>query len=82
MFKKIHIRTYEVGLKFRDGEFVGLLGPGKRYVFTRFGKSHVRVVSMGDPELADEQLDVIVKSLSEKGSGSDLNKFGTSGDLT
>lgn len=39
MFKKIHIRSYEVGLKFRDGEFAGLLGPGKRYIFTRFGKN-------------------------------------------
>jgi len=62
MFKKIHIRSYEIGLKFRDGEFTGLLGPGKRYVFTRFGKNRVRVVSLRDPELADEQLDVIVKS--------------------
>lgn len=62
MFKKIHIRSYEIGLKFRDGEFVGLLGPGKRYVFTQFGKYQVRVVSMRDPELADEQLDVIVNS--------------------
>ena len=62
MFKKIHIRGYEIGLKFRDGEFVGLINPGKRWVFTQFGKTHVRVVSKRDPELADEQLDVIVKS--------------------
>ena len=62
MFKKIRIRSYEVGLKFRDGEFVGLLNPGRRWVFTRFGKTRVRVVSKRDPELVDEQLDVIVKS--------------------
>ena len=62
MFKKIHIRSFEVGLKFRDGEFVGLLGPGKRVVFSWFGKPTVRIVSKRDPWLFDEQLDVIVKS--------------------
>lgn len=62
MFKKIQIRSYEVGLKFRNGEFVGLLGPGKRFVFTWFGKTTVRIVSKRDPWLFDEQLDVIVKS--------------------
>jgi len=62
MFKKIHIRSYEVALKFRDGEFVGLLGPGKRLIFTRFGKTSFRIVSKRDPWLVDEQLDVIVKS--------------------
>ncbi|MFG0261037.1 MAG: slipin family protein [Novipirellula sp. JB048] len=66
MFKKIHIRSYEVGLKFRDGEFVGLLSPGKHYVWTGLGKVHVRVASKRDPWISndevDEQLDVIVKS--------------------
>ncbi len=62
MFKKIHIRSYEVGLKYRDGEFVGLLGSGKHYVWTGLGKVHVRVVSKRDPWIVDEQLDVIVKS--------------------
>jgi regulator of protease activity HflC (stomatin/prohibitin superfamily) len=62
MFKKIHIRSYEVGLKFRSGEFVGLIAPGKRYVCTWFGKTTVRIVSKRDPWLFDEQLDVIVKS--------------------
>jgi regulator of protease activity HflC (stomatin/prohibitin superfamily) len=68
MFKKIHIRSYEVGLKYRTGEFVGLLAPGKRYVCTWFGKTTVRIVSKRDPWLFDEQLDVIIKSLSEKGA--------------
>ena len=44
MFKKINIRRYEVGLKSRDGEFVGLLDAGKHIVFTRFGKTQVNVV--------------------------------------
>lgn len=62
MFKKIYIRSYEVGLKFRNGEFVGLIGPGKRFVFTWFGKTKVHIVSKREPWLADEQLDVIVVS--------------------
>src|SRR6056297_193611 len=62
MFQKIHIRSYEVGLKYRDGEFVRLLNPGKHYVWTGLGKVHVRVVSKRDPWIVDEQLDVVVKS--------------------
>ncbi len=62
MFKKIHVRSYEVGLLFRDGEFVRLLGPGKHFLFTSFGKTKVRVVSKRDPWLIDDQLDVIVRS--------------------
>ncbi len=58
MFKKIHIRSYEVGLKFRNGEFVGLLAPGNRYVCAWLGKATVRIVSKRDPWLFDEQLDV------------------------
>ena len=62
MFNMIHIRSYEVGLKFRDGEFVGLLSAGKHLVWTRLGKVRVRIVSKRDPWIVDEQLDVIVKS--------------------
>ena len=57
-----HIRSYEAGLKFRNGEFVGLLEPGKHFVFSGLGQVHARVVSKRDPWLVDEQLDVIVKS--------------------
>ncbi|MCO8120987.1 slipin family protein [Stieleria sp. TO1_6] len=66
MFKKIHVRSYEVGLKFCDGEFAGLLGSGNHFVFTRFGKTKVQVISRRDPWItggdAGDQLDVIVKS--------------------
>ncbi|SMP46184.1 Regulator of protease activity HflC, stomatin/prohibitin superfamily [Neorhodopirellula lusitana] len=66
MFNKIHIRSYEVGLKFRNDEFVGLLSPGKHFVFTQLGAVEVNIVSQRDPWLADceanDQLDVIVKS--------------------
>jgi len=62
MIKKIHIRSYEVGLKFRDGEFVGLLEAGKHFLFSPLGKTQVRIVSKRDPWLVDDQLDIIVKS--------------------
>lgn len=62
MFKRIKIRSYEVGLKFSEGEFKSLLGAGTHWLFDPLGKTRVRVVSKRDPWLADDQLDVIVKS--------------------
>lgn len=63
MFGKfITIRSFEVGLKFRDGEFKALLGPGKHWIFDPWNKIQVRVASKRSPWLVDEQLDVIVKS--------------------
>ena len=61
MFKLIKIRSYEAGLKFRDGEFCGALEAGKHWLFDPLRKLRVRVVSKRDPWLVDEQLDVIVK---------------------
>ena len=62
MFKRIKIRSYEVGLKFRDGEFKSLMAAGTHWLFDPLGKIRVRVVSKREPWLADEQLDVIVRS--------------------
>ncbi len=63
MFGKIiTVRSFEVGLKFRDGEFKALLGPGKHWIIDPWNKTQVRVVSKRAPWLVDEQLDVIVKS--------------------
>ena len=62
MFKQIKIRSYEVGLMFRDGEFKGLLYAGKHWNFDPFGKMRTDVVSKRDPWIVNEQLDVIVKS--------------------
>ncbi len=33
LFKRIKIRSYETGLYFRDGEFKGLLGEGRHWLF-------------------------------------------------
>lgn len=74
MIKRIMIRSYEVGLKFRDGEFKELIGAGKHWILDPLGKIRVRVVSKRDPWLVDEQLDVIVKSgvLADKAEVLDL----------
>jgi hypothetical protein len=62
LFKYIKIRSYEVGLRFHDGEFRGLLNEGHYSLFDPLGKVRVDVVSQRDPWLVHEKLDVIVKS--------------------
>jgi hypothetical protein len=62
MLNTIKIRSYEMGLHFRDGEFKGLLGAGCHWFFDPLGKVKVEVVSQRSPWLAHEKLDMIVKS--------------------
>ena len=62
LFKHIKIRSYEMGLYFRDGEFKGLLAAGRHWFFDPLGKVQVEVVSQREPWLVHEKLDVIVKS--------------------
>lgn len=62
MMKRYKIRTYEMGLAFRDGEFRGLLTAGSHWFFDPLGKVKVDVVSQRDPWLVHEKLDLIVKS--------------------
>ena len=38
LFKRVKIRSYEVGLYFRDGEFQGLLSAGRHWLFDPLGK--------------------------------------------
>jgi regulator of protease activity HflC (stomatin/prohibitin superfamily) len=66
-FKRFKIRSFEVGLHFRDGEFRGLLGAGTHWFFDPFGRVVVEVVSRRAPFLAHEKLDLIVKSGELKG---------------
>ncbi len=77
LMKRILVKSYEVGLKFRDGEFKGLLNAGKHWIIDPWNRVRVRVVSMRDPWLADEQLDLIVKSgvLNDKAAVLDLKDF-------
>ena len=60
LFKRIKIRTHEMGLYFRDGEFKGLLRAGKHWLFDPLGKARVEVVSQRAPWLAHEKLDSLV----------------------
>jgi regulator of protease activity HflC (stomatin/prohibitin superfamily) len=62
LFKRYKIRTYEMGLLFRDGEFQGLLTAGTHGFFDPFGKVRVDVVSQREPWLVHEKLDLIFKS--------------------
>ena len=62
MFKRIRIRSYEVGLVFHEDEFRGLLHEGVHRRFDPLYKLRVDVVSKRDPWLQHDKLDVIVKS--------------------
>jgi regulator of protease activity HflC (stomatin/prohibitin superfamily) len=62
LFKRVKIRSYEVGLYFRDGEFNGLLSAGRHWLFDPLWKVQVDVVSQRAPWLVHDKLDVIVKS--------------------
>src|SRR5262245_28363709 len=62
IIKTIKIRSYEMGLYFRDGEFRGLLREGRHWFVDLLGKVKVEVVSQRAPWLAHEKLDVISRS--------------------
>jgi regulator of protease activity HflC (stomatin/prohibitin superfamily) len=62
MLKIVKIRSHEMGLYFRDGEFKGLLGKGWHWFFHPLGKVRVEVVSQRAPWLVHDKLDLIVKS--------------------
>ena len=60
--KRVMIRSYEVGLYFRDGEFQRLLTAGRHWLFDPLWKVRVDVVSQREPLITHDKLDVIVKS--------------------
>lgn len=62
MFRKIKIRSYEIGLVFRDREFVEILERGSHWYFDPLHKLRFDVVSQRNPWLQHDQLDMIVKS--------------------
>ena len=62
MIKIIKIRSYEKGIYFKDKEFKGFLEKGKHWFVDLFFNVKVEVVSMRDPWLIHENLDLIVKS--------------------
>jgi regulator of protease activity HflC (stomatin/prohibitin superfamily) len=60
--KRFKIRSYEIGLIFRDGEFQGTLRTGSHWFLDWSNKLKVEVVSRRTPWLVHEKLDLIVKS--------------------
>ena len=63
----IKVRSYEMALQFRDGEFRGLLGEGTRRFFDPFGRDAFEVVSRRTPQFVHEKLDLLVASGALKG---------------
>ena len=64
---RFKVRSYEMGLHFRDGEFRGLLTPGEHVFFDPAGKLKVEVVSRRTPFFTHETLDVVAASGALKG---------------
>jgi hypothetical protein len=62
LIQRIKVRSYEIGLVFRDREFQSLLATGTHWLLDLFGRTRVEVVSQRAPWLVHEQLDLIVKS--------------------
>ena len=62
ILKTEKIRSYEAGLYFRDGEFMGLLGEGRHWFVDPLDKVRVEIVSRRDPWLVNTKLDMIVRS--------------------
>jgi regulator of protease activity HflC (stomatin/prohibitin superfamily) len=60
--RRFKIREHERGLEFRDREFEEVLQPGVHQRFDPLRKRQVDVVSVREPWLAHEALDVIVRS--------------------
>ncbi len=60
LFNKIHVRAWELGLVFRDGELEQVLEPGWHKVF-RWGRREVQVVSKLDVWFRHDLLPVLVK---------------------
>ncbi|MBL9123626.1 MAG: slipin family protein [Planctomycetaceae bacterium] len=77
ILKTIKIRSYEAGLYFRDDEFRGLLGAGRHWFVDPLDKTKVEVVSLRQPWLVHEKLDVIVKSgaLRDRAAVLDLKDY-------
>ncbi len=62
LIKRYKIRSYEMGLYFRDREFRGILEKGTHWFIDPLGKVAVDIVSRRNTWLVHEKLDLIVKS--------------------
>lgn len=62
MLPTLKIRTHERGLLYRDRELVGLLMPGRRWIFGLPWKLRVERVSVREAELVHRDLEVMAKT--------------------
>lgn len=67
LVRRIKIRSFEAGLVFHEGEFVGIWGEGTYWRLDPLGRLEVQIVSLRAPWLVHEKLDMIVKSGLLKG---------------
>ena len=59
LFKRFKIRSYEIGLYFRDGEFRGLLTAGRYWLFDPLWRVRERILSaLGECTIAELAADV------------------------
>lgn len=58
----VKIHSHEKGLLFRDGEFQGVLNPGRHWQLSPLNRVRVDVVSQRSPWLTHPELDLIVRS--------------------
>lgn len=65
--QRIRIREFELGLKFRDDVFVGLIEPGDRWIFDPRGRTRVEIANLRSTPFVHPRLDEIVKSGALKG---------------
>ena len=54
--RRVFIRSFEVGLLFRDGEFRGLLGAGRHWFFDPLGKLNI---VLGEKGFADRVINML-----------------------
>ena len=73
VLKRYRIRSYEIGLHFRNGEFKGLLGEGRHWFLDPLARVRVEIASQRDPWLVHEKLDVIAKSGALEGRATVLD---------
>lgn len=62
LIRYVKVRAHERGLLFRDREFVGVLRPGRHYLWDPLLKTRVDVVSTRQVWLGHKDLDVIARS--------------------
>lgn len=67
ILKRVHVRKHEFGLRFDEGEFTKVLGPGVYRVIDPMNRVTVDIASERDVYLQHRQLDVIVKSSAMDG---------------